>query len=247
MTPRKQLEEWIREQVKKDGQPRNDAEFERLTDRVMLAHREELHHPRFVKSALWFTIRHCQKLPPWFWRAFKELPPFFRRKKQATVASRARRETPGRDSEPANVRQPGQQKRATRRQKTMLKERARMRSGASLLKLPRFKPQAKISMNYDEPNLTTANLMSKPVNSTTDQRRERLIAELTRVNDELHQLRLRARQLNEEFLALKNGASKKPSSPPKPLASPKKLASVSKPSPKPLAKDDEFWLGAVGD
>ena len=80
MTPRKQMEEWIREQAKIDGVPRNDAEFDRLTARVMLAHREELYHPRFVKFALWFKIKHCKKLPAWFWSEFKKLPPFFRRK-----------------------------------------------------------------------------------------------------------------------------------------------------------------------
>jgi len=54
--------------------------------------------------------------------------------------------------------------------------------------------------------------MNKPNNDLTDdqRRKEELITELTRVNDELHQLRLRARRLNEEFLALKSGASQKP-------------------------------------
>jgi hypothetical protein len=41
MTPRHQIEQWIHEQAAKDGMPATDADYERLTKRVMLAHKDE--------------------------------------------------------------------------------------------------------------------------------------------------------------------------------------------------------------
>jgi hypothetical protein len=80
--------------------------------------------------------------------------------------------------------------------------------------------------------------MDKPI----DTRREELIAELTRVNDELHLLRLEATKLQRELGAMKSKPSL-PSSPPtpKPLASPKKPSAKPK-APKPPAPEDDFLM-----
>ena len=93
--------------------------------------------------------------------------------------------------------------------------------------------------------LTAATTMNKP-NATTDRRYEELSVELETVNSQIHQLRLKARKLNEEFLAMKAASEKPNPSPPKPA--PKKSTSTVKPkSPKPQAPEDDLMLGGVSD
>ena len=88
--------------------------------------------------------------------------------------------------------------------------------------------------------------MSNPTNATTDAQREALIVELEATNQQLHRLRLKATQLQQQLAALKSKPSS-PSPPPKPLASPKKPLAKPK-SPKPQApEDDRFLMEGVSD
>jgi hypothetical protein len=52
--PRAQIESWIREQIDKDGSPRNDAEVDRLTQRALLAHKEEFQESPILQR---FVVR----------------------------------------------------------------------------------------------------------------------------------------------------------------------------------------------
>jgi hypothetical protein len=99
------------------------------------------------------------------------------------------------------------------------------------------------STGNDDVNLLAATTMNKPIHI----RWEAIIAEWNAVNDELHKLRQKATQLQQELAAMKSDASTTP--PPKPAPSPPKKSSISssssssKPkSPKPKWSDDENAL-----
>ena len=97
-------------------------------------------------------------------------------------------------------------------------------------------------------NLLALTTMNKPNNdATTDRRYQELSLELERTNEQLHALRLKARRLNEEFLAMK--AAKPQPPPPKPTVSSSIPKPTSKPKPKskPLAQDNDLMLGGVSD
>ena len=56
-TPKAQIESWIREQAAKDGMPISDADYERLTKRVLLAHKEEImESPMLQRYAVRFAL-----------------------------------------------------------------------------------------------------------------------------------------------------------------------------------------------
>jgi hypothetical protein len=116
----------------------------------------------------------------------------------------------------------------------------------------------------DALNLPPASTLSKHQKRTmkpsTDAEREALILELEQTNSELHKLRLKARELNDRLLELKNGGkiemtktscilstSSKPQVAPPKKSSFSTAKSSSPRTSKALSPDDEFWLGGVGD